>query len=191
MAERSLKKITAERIEGVASKLRALPPTKRQLEYSLEDALARLEPEIVALRERGYTLARIAKTLRDEGLTLDVATLKAFLSKAAGALAAPLPKRNVSSASTTRKVTTKAQVPPAAPSKRVAPTVVEAPRSASKSTTKNGATKSASKKTTKTTKAPTKRASTRAAADAEIDDAAQKRSASRAMFEIRPDTDDI
>ena len=74
-----MKRITAEKIEKIAKKLRALPPVQKKPEYSAEEAIGMLKGEITAMRKRGYSLLQVSAALRAEGLEIDALTLKGTL----------------------------------------------------------------------------------------------------------------
>jgi hypothetical protein len=74
-----VKRITAEKIEKIAKKLRQLPPVQKKPEYSAEEAIGMLKGEITAMRKRGYSLLQVADALRAEGLEIDTLTLKGTL----------------------------------------------------------------------------------------------------------------
>lgn len=75
-------RITAEKIEKIAKKLRQLPPVQKKPEYSAEEAINLLKTEISAMKKRGYSLIQIAQALRAEGLEVDTPTLKGYLQPA-------------------------------------------------------------------------------------------------------------
>lgn len=82
-----MKRITADRIERIAKKLRALPPVQKKPEYSAEEAIGLLKSEISAMRKRGYSLMQVADALRAEGLEIDAVTLKGTLQPPVEAVA--------------------------------------------------------------------------------------------------------
>jgi len=135
-----VKRITAEKIEKIAKKLRQMPPVQKKPEYSPEEAISMLKGEISAMRKRGYSMIQIAQALRGEGLEIDTPTLKGYLQPAAE----PAPTR--APASTKKKA-------------------VPAP-------TKQPATKSKKLTATRPSRAP-------------------KGRTHDAMFELKPDTEDI
>lgn len=76
---------TTEHIEGIAAKLREMPPVeKKKQQRSKQEAIKMLSKEINALKKRGYTLDQIAETLRGEGLDIKAPTLKSYLQRAKG-----------------------------------------------------------------------------------------------------------
>ncbi|AMM18772.1 protein mobC (plasmid) [Burkholderia sp. PAMC 28687] len=86
-------KITPEKIEAIAAKLRELPPIEKpKPEFSKQEAVKLLSKEIVAMQKRGYTLLQISEALRDEGLSLSTPTLKTYLQKARPARKTPVAK---------------------------------------------------------------------------------------------------
>ena len=102
-------KLTTEKIEAIALKLRELPAIeKKKAEVSKQDAVKLLAKEIVAMQKRGYTLLQISEALRGEGLSLSTPTLRSYLQKARPARKAPAAKSNT--AAMTKK--------PAAPAAR-------------------------------------------------------------------------
>lgn len=76
-------KLTTEKIEAIALKLRELPPIeKKKTEVSKQEAVRLLSKEITAMQKRGYTLLQISEALRGEGLNIATPTLKTYLQKA-------------------------------------------------------------------------------------------------------------
>ena len=76
-------KLTTEKIEAIAAKLRELPAIeKKQAEFTKQEAVKLLAKEIVAMQKRGYTLLQISEALRGEGLSIATPTLKSYLQKA-------------------------------------------------------------------------------------------------------------
>ncbi|MFM0140457.1 protein mobC [Caballeronia grimmiae] len=76
-------KLTTEKIEAIALKLRELPPIeKKKAEVSKQEAVKLLSKEIAAMQKRGYTLLQISEALRGEGLNIATPTLKTYLQKA-------------------------------------------------------------------------------------------------------------
>jgi hypothetical protein len=86
-------KLTTEKIEAIAAKLRELPAIeKKKPEFSKQEAVKLLSKEIVAMQKRGYTLLQISEALRGEGLSIATPTLKTYLQKARPARKAPVAK---------------------------------------------------------------------------------------------------
>ncbi len=77
---------TTEQIEGIAAKLRELPPVeKKKQEHSKFEAIKFLIKEITGLQKKGYTLEQISQSLRGEGLDIAPPTLKSYLQRARSA----------------------------------------------------------------------------------------------------------
>ena len=172
-----MKKITADGIERIANKLRLMPAAKPQPEYSPRDAVSLLASEIDAMQQRGYSLAQIAKTLRGEGLEIDTPTLESYLRK--GPLPAPAKAAPGRASSTAKRVakeakgaarTTAGKAKPAAVVAKVA--AKKASQRATPTATRSAVTKASPRGAARTAQAPAKRGH-------------------RAMFELKPDTDDI
>lgn len=142
-----MKRITAEKIEKIAKKLRGLPPVQKKPEYSASEAIGMLKGEITAMRKRGYSLLQVADALRTEGLEIDTPTLKGVLQ--------PPPEPEVRA---TKPASAKGTP------KKVAPPVTARP------------TKTAAKAKKPTTGRPGRNATSRSYG---------------AMFELKPDTEDI
>lgn len=88
-------KLTTEKIEAIALKLRELPPIeKKKVEVSKQDAVRMLAKEIAAMQKRGYTLLQISEALRGEGLNIATPTLKTYLQKARPARKTSVTKAN-------------------------------------------------------------------------------------------------
>jgi methionine synthase II (cobalamin-independent) len=88
-------KLTTEKIEAIALKLRELPPIeKKKVEVSKQDAVRLLSKEIAAMQKRGYTLLQISEALRGEGLNIATPTLKTYLQKARPARKTAVAKAN-------------------------------------------------------------------------------------------------
>ncbi|OTP70407.1 protein mobC [Caballeronia sordidicola] len=86
-------KLTPEKIETIAAKLRELPPIEKpKPEFSKQEAVKLLSKEIVAMQKRGYTLVQISEALRGEGLNIATPTLKTYLQKARPARKASVAK---------------------------------------------------------------------------------------------------
>lgn len=79
-----MKRITSDKIETIAKKLRLMPAVskKKPVEYSRQEAITMLRAEIAALEKRGYSLEQVSETLRGEGLEINTATLRTYLQKA-------------------------------------------------------------------------------------------------------------
>jgi hypothetical protein len=93
-------KLTTEKIEAIAAKLRELPAIeKKKPEFSKQEAVKLLSKEIVAMQKRGYTLVQISEALRGEGLSIATPTLKTYLQKARPARKAPVSKPSAAPAS--------------------------------------------------------------------------------------------
>ncbi|AMM18738.1 protein mobC (plasmid) [Burkholderia sp. PAMC 28687] len=93
-------KLTTEKIEAIATKLRELPAIeKKKPEFSKQEAVKLLSKEIVAMQKRGYTLLQISEALRGEGLNIATPTLKTYLQKARPARKASVAKPNSPAAS--------------------------------------------------------------------------------------------
>lgn len=76
-------KYTQEQIDGLAEKLRAMPPVERKKqEHSKQEAVRLLRKEIEAMQKRGYTLDDISEALRGGGLDITTPTLKNYLARA-------------------------------------------------------------------------------------------------------------
>lgn len=103
-------RITAEKIEKIAKKLRQLPPVQKKPEYSAEEAISLLKTEISAMKKRGYSLVQIAQTLRAEGLEIDTPSLKSYLQPAADPVPTRAPKALKKSAPPTAKPSEKKAV---------------------------------------------------------------------------------
>ena len=74
---------TTEQLEGIAGKLRQMPPVeKKKQEHSKQEAVRVLSKEIAVLQKRGYTLDQISQALRGEGLDIATPTLKSYLQRA-------------------------------------------------------------------------------------------------------------
>lgn len=83
-------KYTLEQIEGIAAKLREMPPVeKKKKAHSKQESVRLLSKEIAAMQKRGYTLDQISETLRGEGFTIATPTLKSYLQRAKSARKAP------------------------------------------------------------------------------------------------------
>ena len=84
-------KCTTEQLEGIAAKLREMPPVeKKKQEHSKQDAVRILSKEIALLQKRGYTLDQISETLRGEGLSSVSPRPKSSLQSARPARQAPV-----------------------------------------------------------------------------------------------------
>ena len=71
-----------EKLGAIAAKLKTMPAIeKKKQEHSKQDAVKVLAKEIAALQKRGYTLDKIAETLRGEGLDITTPTLKSYLQR--------------------------------------------------------------------------------------------------------------
>jgi hypothetical protein len=71
---------TIQDVNDVASKLRALVAIdESKLALNTQGIVRRLAPDIYALRERGYTLARVAETLTGFGVEVTEALLRSWL----------------------------------------------------------------------------------------------------------------
>jgi hypothetical protein len=70
-------------VQRIRSELAKLPEYSSE-EVSRGEAVARLAPEIKALRKKGYSLAGIAGLLTGVGLPISVAALKRHFAKATG-----------------------------------------------------------------------------------------------------------
>ncbi len=74
---------TTEQIEGIATKLREMPPVeKKKQQHSKQEAIRLLSKEINALKKRGYTMDHISEALRGEGFDIATPTLKSYLHRA-------------------------------------------------------------------------------------------------------------
>jgi len=74
---------TTEQLEGIAAKLREMPPVEKKKQvHSKAEAVRFLGKEIAALQKRGYSLDQIAESLRGEGLDIATPTLKSYLQRA-------------------------------------------------------------------------------------------------------------
>lgn len=93
-------KLTPEKIEAIAAKLRELPAIeKKKPEFTKQEAVKLLSKEIVAMQKRGYTLVQISEALRGEGLSIATPTLKTYLQKARPARKASVAKPSTTPAS--------------------------------------------------------------------------------------------
>lgn len=73
---------TTEQLEGIAARLRDLPPIEKKKQvHSKAEAVRFLAKEIAALQKRGYSLDQIAESLRREGLDIATPTLKSYLQR--------------------------------------------------------------------------------------------------------------
>jgi signal recognition particle subunit SEC65 len=80
-------KYTPEQVESVAEKLRSMPPVeqeKKNPDLSKQEAIKALSKDIRAMQKRGYTLEMIASILKDENITVSVATLRNYLQAQRG-----------------------------------------------------------------------------------------------------------
>ncbi|MET0340943.1 MAG: hypothetical protein ABW252_08070 [Polyangiales bacterium] len=130
-----MKRITANTIETIATKLRRMPAVKKPPEFSRQEALELLKSEITALQRRGYTIAQISKALRDEGLEVDAATVRGSLQPA------PVPVPIKASERVVDKAPARAQKPtkkPAAPASKVKKAAAPRGGAASKSGVRRG-----------------------------------------------------
>jgi hypothetical protein len=76
-----LVKYSAEQLGDIAAKLRQLPPVTDSKTLTKRDAVAVLAEEILALKDRGYTLDQIAEALGNSGLQISTPTLKNYLNR--------------------------------------------------------------------------------------------------------------
>jgi hypothetical protein len=95
-----------ERIKAALHQLPEVKPEQRNLNN--QEAVAQLQDDIRALRDKGYTWEAIADALAEQGLAIKAPTLKSYVRRASAG-----PSR--SKKARTRKVpSTPAQEPPAA-----------------------------------------------------------------------------
>lgn len=98
---------TVEDIEEIGAYLDSLPPkeTKKRMVENKSEAVALLQKNIEAMRQRGYSLEDIATILAERGVEIASQTLKSYLQRSKGAK---------------KKPTKSATKPPAKPSQETA-----------------------------------------------------------------------
>lgn len=82
---------TVEDIEAIGAYLDSLPPkeTKKRMVENKSEAVALLQKNIEAMRQRGYSLEDIATILAERGVEIASPTLKSYLQRAKGAKKKP------------------------------------------------------------------------------------------------------
>ena len=78
---RKVKKFTDEEVNQIITKLRGMPEIKKEVKYSKSDVIKILSNDIIELQKKGYTLDKIADTLKGEGFELKTSTLRGYLGK--------------------------------------------------------------------------------------------------------------
>lgn len=116
--------ITVEQVERIAEKLRALPPIENKKRVvSKQESIKMLTGEIAGLRERGYTLERIAELLTSDQLEIGAPTLKSYLQRSKPRSKKPSGKRKAAAVGATPGDNAQAQ--PANHSQQPAQTIGE------------------------------------------------------------------
>lgn len=77
---RDAEKVRVELIGNLQQKYDALPKCKVE-EVSRAQAVRMMIPQVRAMREKGYSLAAIAKMLADDGINVTVASLTSYLKE--------------------------------------------------------------------------------------------------------------
>lgn len=82
---------TVEDIEAIGAYLDSLPPkeTKKRMVENKSEAVALLQKNIEAMRQRGYSLEDIATILAERGVEIAGPTLKSYLQRVKGAKKKP------------------------------------------------------------------------------------------------------
>jgi hypothetical protein len=82
---------TVEDIEAIGAYLDSLPPkeTKKRMVENKSEAVALLQKNIEAMRQRGYSLEDIATILAERGVEIASPTLKSYLQRSKGAKKKP------------------------------------------------------------------------------------------------------
>lgn len=82
---------TVEDIEAIGAYLDSLPPkeSKKRMVENKSEAVALLQKNIEAMRQRGYSLEDIATILAERGVEIASPTLKSYLQRAKGAKKKP------------------------------------------------------------------------------------------------------
>ncbi len=77
---------TVEDIEAIGAYLDSLPPkeTKKRMVENKSEAVALLQKNIEAMRQRGYSLEDIATILAERGVEIASPTLKSYLQRSKG-----------------------------------------------------------------------------------------------------------
>ena len=85
-------KYTTEQGQAIAAKLREMPAVEKEQYLSKQGLVRLLAEEIKALQDRGYSLEQIRESLRGEGLSITMPTLKNYLQRAKPVKKAPAKK---------------------------------------------------------------------------------------------------
>ena len=82
---------TVEDIEAIGAYLDSLPPkeSKKRMVENKSEAVALLQKNIEAMRQRGYSLEDIATILSERGVEIASPTLKSYLQRSKGAKKKP------------------------------------------------------------------------------------------------------
>lgn len=82
---------TVEDIEAIGTYLDSLPPkeSKKRMVENKSEAVALLQKNIEAMRQRGYSLEDIAAILAERGVEIASQTLKSYLQRSKGAKKKP------------------------------------------------------------------------------------------------------
>lgn len=82
---------TVEDIEAIGAYLDSLPPkeSKKRMVENKSEAVALLQKNIEAMRQRGYSLEDIAAILAERGVEIASPTLKSYLQRSKGAKKKP------------------------------------------------------------------------------------------------------
>ncbi len=82
---------TVEDIEAIGTYLDSLPPkeSKKRMVENKSEAVALLQKNIEAMRQRGYSLEDIATILAERGVEIASPTLKSYLQRSKGAKKKP------------------------------------------------------------------------------------------------------
>lgn len=96
---------TVEDIEAIGAYLDSLPPkeTKKRMVENKSEAVALLQKNIEAMRQRGYSLEDIATILAERGVEIASPTLKSYLQRSKGAKKKPTKSTTTAAAKPSQK----------------------------------------------------------------------------------------